>query len=187
MKQHNGLFKKGQISWNKGKKLPQLSREKHPNWQGGKPFKTKVGYVKVYIFGHPKATNNRICEHIIVAEKKLGRYLEAGEMVHHLNGIKYDNRIENLVICKSDKEHLNYHRKYKKYDKNNLPVPKIIGEKVVVNCKNRERLMISYKCENCGKLFFAYKRWKKSEQRFCGYICRGKKINNLQKYIFKEV
>lgn len=49
---------------------------------------------------HPRARNNNlyVFEHILVMEDVLGRYLFLDENVHHVNGIKDDNRPENLEL-----------------------------------------------------------------------------------------
>ena len=57
------------------------------------------GYVLVKAPAHhPRAKKGWIREHILVMEDKLGRHLEAGEQVHHVNGVKDDNRPENLEL-----------------------------------------------------------------------------------------
>lgn len=48
-------------------------------------------------------------EHRVVAEKMLGRPLKPGEVVHHKDGDKHNNAPENLMIFKSQKEHVKYH------------------------------------------------------------------------------
>lgn len=49
--------------------------------------------------------NKRMLEHRWVMEQHLKRKLKHGEVVHHLNGKVSDNRVENLVVCKSSGEH----------------------------------------------------------------------------------
>lgn len=59
---------------------------------------SKTGYILVTQPDHPAALNNRVAEHRLVMETKLGRYLLPGENVHHMNGVRHDNRPENLEL-----------------------------------------------------------------------------------------
>ena len=72
-----------------------------PTWKGGKT-KHKEGYLMVRMPTHPRArTVGYVFEHILVMESTLGRMLVAGETVHHVNGVRDDNRAENLELwCK---------------------------------------------------------------------------------------
>jgi len=72
------------------------------NWKGGW-FKSSDGYIKISgQQDHPRVSSNGVmCEHTIIMEKHLGRYLHKDEKVHHKNGIKSDNRIENLELMTS--------------------------------------------------------------------------------------
>lgn len=47
---------------------------------------------------HPRSSSGWVREHIVVMEQKIGRALVKGEEVHHRNGVKDDNRPENLEI-----------------------------------------------------------------------------------------
>lgn len=78
----------------------------HPHWKGGRTF-DKSGYVLVLSPNHP--SRNRagyVREHRLVMESVLGRYLERDEVVHHRNGIKNDNRPENLELFSTNGHHL---------------------------------------------------------------------------------
>jgi len=72
--------------------------QKNPLWKGGRSLDTK-GYVLVRRWKHPNAERSGyVREHRLVMSEYLGRPLRASELVHHVNGIKSDNRIENLQI-----------------------------------------------------------------------------------------
>jgi len=59
-------------------------------------------YVTIYVAGHPNAhKNGRILEHRFVMSEHLGRPLFEDENVHHINGDRHDNRIENLELWSS--------------------------------------------------------------------------------------
>jgi len=80
------------------------SGENNYNWKGHTKVRKYSGHILKYAPNHPKARNNFVYEHRLVMEAHIGRYLNDKEFVHHINGIKHDNRIENLIIC-SSKEH----------------------------------------------------------------------------------
>ena len=56
------------------------------------------GYVMVRCPSHPRAQNGYVPEHRLVMEAHLGRYLLPTETIHHKNGIRSDNRLENLEL-----------------------------------------------------------------------------------------
>lgn len=69
-----------------------------PNWRGGRRT-TSNGYIVIYVPGHPRGKKTgTVGEHTLVMEEHIGRYLLPGETAHHKNGVRDDNRIENLEL-----------------------------------------------------------------------------------------
>lgn len=75
------------------------NRQPKKNWKGGR-IKDGKGYIRINTPEHPNATGTGkyVPEHRLVMEKHLGRYLTKEENVHHKNGIRDDNRLENLEL-----------------------------------------------------------------------------------------
>lgn len=48
-------------------------------------------------------------EHVLVAEKEIGRPVKGNEVVHHINEVKADNRPENLYLFENISKHTRYH------------------------------------------------------------------------------
>ena len=71
---------------------------------------SKTGYVRIYFPDHPKSDSyGYIFEHDLIMECFIGRWLKNDEVVHHVNGIKTDNRIKNLKLM-TRSEHMKLHR-----------------------------------------------------------------------------
>lgn len=89
-----------------GHNLSGSHRPRQGNWKGGLSRETQ-GYALVRMPNHPRARQNGyVAEHILIAERALGRYLPSGAVVHHVNEVKSDNSRGNHVICENE----NYHR-----------------------------------------------------------------------------
>lgn len=118
----------------KGIKKPS-GKESH-SLNGG--IRLNNGYVQIYMPNHPFSKRKCVWEHRLVVERHIGRYLTKKEVVHHINGIRTDNRIENLMLFATHREHMSFHKKIIQFGMTNQRI-KEIKERwngIVVNTKD---------------------------------------------------
>ena len=90
-----------------GRRYPERRGVNSRVWKGGRR-KDDKGYIELRSPDHPNASNGYVLEHRLVMEKKLGRYLNSNEIVHHQNGVRDDNREENLIVINHSKHKKGY-------------------------------------------------------------------------------
>jgi len=106
---------------NSHKDNPRIGRaESHYNWKGGVNL-NRCGYIVVYVKKthpyYPMAANSHaaggyILEHRLVMATHLGRCLKPFEVVHHVDGNKQNNQIQNLKLTVRQKHGLSYAEAY---------------------------------------------------------------------------
>jgi len=83
---------------------------KHHNWRGGKTLgRNNIKYPMTLIPDHPKArSNGYVSDHVLKAEKALGKSLPKGAIVHH-------HTLEQLVVCQNQSYHAFIERRTRAY------------------------------------------------------------------------
>jgi len=101
----------------------RFSKNRKPhNFKGWRYQQSRKGggrYILIFKPGHPHCTKaGYVREHRLVMEKKLGRYLEKGEIVHHKDDDSENNTIDNLELMSKinhDRQNvkLNIHKRWR--------------------------------------------------------------------------
>lgn len=79
---------------------------KNGRWTGGR-IVDEDGYILIKKLDHPNCDRHGyVREHRLVMEQKLGRYLDRREVVHHIDGNKQNNSIDNLELFSKNGDHL---------------------------------------------------------------------------------
>ena len=104
---------KGRIISTEQRKI--ISEKNSCNYDGlngyGHTKKHNKGYILAYVPKHPNASSDGyVMLHTVIVEMQLNRYLKPDEVVHHMNHIRDDNRIENLQLMNKH-EHMSMHMK----------------------------------------------------------------------------
>ena len=184
-------------------------REKNPYWKGG--IRQRNGYIQIlkpeHLFCDKKGY---VFEHRLVVEKNIGRYLKKDEVIHHEDGNKKNNKINNLKIMKQG-EHFSAH--LKTYWKDKIKNTKNYFKKCIVCKKLYHRSDSYYKylvnkenanccskkcqatllvkeikliCPICKKLFFrSPSQFKKVKTPTCSFKCSHKVRNKFSVFHLK--
>ena len=122
----------------------------------------KGDYLYALVPEHPKCTKNGyVLMHRIIIENHLNRVLNENEVIHHLDGNKYNNDLSNLQLL-DKKEHNSLHG------------------------KEQGHIMVQLKCPWCGKIFNIRKNQSflikpsKYNCTCCSTSCRGKLYREIQ-------
>jgi hypothetical protein len=106
---------KGQpIRFIRGHHTSLQSRETAAHWKGG--ISRSKGYTLALAKGHPRATEKGyVFEHVLIAERAVGRFLVPPIEVHHFNELRSDNSPGNLVVCPDREYHLLLHQRRRSF------------------------------------------------------------------------
>ncbi len=122
----------------------------------------KGDYEYALVPNHPKATKNGyVLMHRVVVENSIGRLLLPKEVIHHKDGNKKNNVIDNLEVM---------------FNSNHVRMHKSTG-----------RAITNKVCKECGKAFEIETRKTRKRQLnfFCSRACNGK-FQQKNKWVGKK-
>lgn len=133
---------------------------------------TLNGYLCLYLPNHPRAfKNGMVYEHVLVAEKKMGRQLKKQESIHHVDHNRKNNDPSNLVVFATKNDHTSFHNNGE--DNNRI----CFDQEGVAHYKKDINI-----CTNCGKVIGSKAKMCIS----CTYISR-RVVERPSKNTLKEL
>lgn len=72
-----------------------------------------LGYVRIRVPNHPRGWGSKsdMTEHSVVMERSIGRFLDKGECVHHIDGNRQNNVLSNLQLMSVGDHGTHHHPK----------------------------------------------------------------------------
>lgn len=111
---NRGRVKGQPFRYRQGHALRGRSGSQSNSWTGGRVGDGN-GYMLIAAPTHPRAVRGYVLEHILIAEKALGRFIPESIEIHHFNEVRSDNRGGNLVICEDRDYHCLLHVRTRAY------------------------------------------------------------------------
>lgn len=125
-----------------------------------------MGYKALRING------KKIDEHRFIMEKHLGRKLKSSEIVHHIDGDKQNNKINNLMLFPTKSAHTKFHIQE--------------GDLKLLDGNNKKELFNGkLLCVKCG-ILKELKDFTKNVRAYLGVIGVCKNCRKLQKRHWKR-
>ena len=143
-----------------------LWRGNRPPFPVGKMFRELFGgvqmgqdYKTILQKDHPHTNSGgHVLEHIVIAETMLGRMLNPGETVHHIDHNKKNNSPDNLLVFKTRADHTLCHSGCQIYKEGDV----------------WRAIRKTGKCEECGKDIFLSNCKMKYKKHYCSLECKMK-------------
>ena len=133
----------------------------------------KQPYKQMYCPSHPRCSSSgTVVEHVLVAERAIGKHLPAGAEVHHVDRNRMNNAGRNLVICQGHSYHLLLHSRQWVVDAGGNPdtqrrcstCKRLLPFSMFNRRKAHRFLGLQTSCRECQKTYQrGYKRRRKSD------------------------